>query len=277
MINTKRIELKKQNLIMSVKEIGQPTDRPILLLHGFPESSNEWESLALDLAKDHQYVILPDLRGFGESSDLSSLSKYSLDSLSKDIIELLNELGLKNVLLIGHDWGGVLAWYLIDHYPQFFNGLIVVSSPHYQIFQHELTHNPVQLLKSFYIFLAQLPLIPEFIFKRTQFKFIKRLLKNSGHPMTSNFDPIWSKNIASMLNWYRALRFYKKQVLYKNLTLSPCIIYGDRDPFFTQGLSEKALAYYPNSQIHRLKNCGHWPHHEKGEILLQLIKEYISS
>lgn len=277
MINTKRIELKKQNLIMCVKEIGRPNNRPILLLHGFPESSKEWESFAHDLAKDGHYIIIPDLRGFGDSSDNSSLSMYTLHSLAKDIVELLNVSGLKNVQLIGHDWGGVLAWYLNDHYPQSLNGLITISAPHYQIFHNELTHNPAQLLKSFYIFLAQLPLIPEFIFKRTQFKFIKKLLKNSGHPNTSNFDLVWSKNITSMLNWYRALRFYKKTAISKNLTASPCIIYGDSDPFFTPGLSEKALVYYPHAQIHKLKDCGHWPHHEQGDILLELIKKHISS
>ena len=118
----------------------QGSGDPILMLHGFPDHGGSWRELA-DLLAPQYRLIMPDLRGYGLSSRPEMVADYRMDLLVGDLIGLLDVLGLDQVYLCGHDWGGVLAYELARQMPERIAGLVALNAPPPQVFQDMIYFN----------------------------------------------------------------------------------------------------------------------------------------
>lgn len=281
MFNSNRIQLKKQNLMLSYRTYGNPGHTPLLILHGFPESSQQWEDFAQEFAKLGHYVICPDQRGFGNTHDNSSLSCYTINSLASDMIEFLDLLNISKIHLLGHDWGGAIGWFLSTNYSSYFESFTCLNAPHWRVMKKEITTNLKQMVRSWYIFFIQLPYLPERYFQMTNFKLIKELLKKSGHPLGERFEPqlelAWEKNIHSMLSWYRAILKFNDKNPPQRLQLKTRLLWGAQDPFFNQSLAQSTLDFCENAKLSIIGSSGHWPHHECKEVVFKALIDNINT
>lgn len=188
-------------------------DGPIMLfLHGYPFFGASWQHLLTRFAATHK-VIAPDLRGYGYTDKPQTVNQYHLQYLVEDVKALITQLSARQkVILVGHDWGGTLAWAVSQKYPQYIENLIVINAPPYNVLLDALQNDPAQreaskympLLKSDKVETAFLQSGPELLWKYG----FDRMLDNNH--ITQDFKlafyDSWNQpnSIRSAMNWYRA-------------------------------------------------------------------------
>src|SRR5258708_2338270 len=122
----------------------------IVFLHGFPEFWYEWKHQLEDFGKDH-LAVAPDMRGYNLSAKPSEVDQYQMKYLVEDVRALANHLGHKKFVLVGHDWGGAVAWSFAISHPEYLEKLVIVNAPHPGVFMRELRDNPAQQKASQYM------------------------------------------------------------------------------------------------------------------------------
>ncbi len=149
MIEQRRLKLST-GIVMNVALTGPDDAPPVILLHGFPESHRTWVKVAERLA-DRFRLIMPDLRGFGGSDRPQDVAAYATDTLVADLFALADALGIDRFALVGHDWGGAVAWAAALRGDPRIKRLGIVNSPHPAIFQRSIIENEAQRAGSQYI------------------------------------------------------------------------------------------------------------------------------
>ena len=122
----------------------------MILLHGYPETKASWDDVVPGLTAAGYRVLAPDQRGYGESDAPQAIDAYNLCHLSSDIVGLVYGLGESRATIVGHDWGGLVAWQVALNAPQFVDRLIILNLPHPRGIGRELAHNPKQQAASEY-------------------------------------------------------------------------------------------------------------------------------
>ncbi|MHB8875705.1 MAG: alpha/beta fold hydrolase [Myxococcaceae bacterium] len=166
-------------------ECGQPGRPLVVLLHGFPEYAGSWSEVMPRLAEAGFWAVAPDLRGYAGTDRPEG--GYDLDSLSDDIAALIEALGEKRAHLVGHDWGGAIAYHLAAHRPERVETLTVVNCPHPEVMKRRIWR-PGQLRRSWYMFFFQLPRIPEWLLSRRDGALVPRMLRAAAVDKT-RFTP----------------------------------------------------------------------------------------
>ena len=193
-------------------QTGGPEDgEPIVLLHGFPESHRTWREVAPALARDFR-VIAPDQRGFGASDKPEGVEAYRTDRILEDLIALADALGLARFTLVGHDWGGAVAWLAALKHPDRLSRLVIVNAPHPLVFQKSLFEDPAQRAASQYIDAFRNPAMEQGIAAMGLETFFAKSF--GGHADVSKLSDAerqaylddWGRPgaLTAMLNWYRA-------------------------------------------------------------------------
>ena len=196
---------------MAVAETG-PTDAPpVILLHGFPESHRTWARLA-PLLGDRLRLVMPDLRGFGQSDRPQDVEAYATDTLIADLFALADALGIDRFALVGHDWGGAIAWAAALRGNPRIERLAIVNSPHPWIFQKSLIEDARQRAASQYITAFRTPGMEAAVEAMGVERFFDKSF--GGHVDLATIDPAdralsiaeWSRPgaLTAMFNWYRA-------------------------------------------------------------------------
>ena len=206
-----RIDLPT-GVTLDVAVAGDPANPAIILLHGFPESHRTWRHQIPELAKDH-FVLAPDQRGFARSSKPADVSDYTPDKMVGDLIALADHFGIATFTLVGHDWGGAIAWMAALARPDRIARLIIVNAPHPFVFQRGLFDDLAQREASQYITAFRNPALERHIesiglpaffdgsfLRHTDFE------KVAGEKAA--YLDEWSQPgaMTAMLNWYRASR-----------------------------------------------------------------------
>jgi pimeloyl-ACP methyl ester carboxylesterase len=194
--------------------LSGPADAPpVILLHGFPESHRTWRGLE-PLLRDRFRLIMPDQRGYAGSDKPKGKANYKTDKLVDDVFALADALGVEAFSLVGHDWGGAVAWASALRHDPRVERLAIINSPHPAIFARTLVESAEQRAASQYINAFKAPGFERFIrIKGFEWFFEKAF---SGHldPASvpdaekQQYIAEWSQPgaFAAMLNWYRAAR-----------------------------------------------------------------------
>jgi pimeloyl-ACP methyl ester carboxylesterase len=255
----------------------------MLMLHGFPEFWYSWRYQIPEFAKYFQ-VVAVDLRGYNDSDKPKEQSAYVMDEFIKDVEGVIRGLGHEKCVLVGHDWGGAIAWYFAYTYPQMLEKLIVLNIPHPAKFSQGM-RTPQQLLKSFYIFLFQLPWLPEFLIEFSDYQ----LLENAFQGMAVDKSAFTAADInaykhaaakpgalTAMLNYYRNIF---QQNLFNSswgiLEVPTLMIWGENDSALGKELSYGTEAYVRDFRIRYISNCSHWVQQEKPELVNQYMREFL--
>ncbi|MEG3163868.1 alpha/beta hydrolase [Sphingomonas sp. PB2P19] len=195
---------------LDVQVAGNPSHPPIVLLHGFPESHRTWRHIVPDLAQDH-FVLAPDQRGYASSSKPEGVAEYTPDKIVADLLALADHFGLTRFTLVGHDWGGAVAWMAALKHPDRIARLVIINAPHPFVFQRSLFDDPAQRAASQYITAFRNPEIERHVDRiglETFFdtSFAAHVPREAIADEKTIYLDQWSQPgaLTAMLNWYRA-------------------------------------------------------------------------
>lgn len=255
----------------------------MLMLHGFPEFWYSWRHQIPEFAKDFKVVAL-DLRGYNDSDKPKNQSAYVMDEFVRDVEGVIRGLGYDKCVLVGHDWGGAIAWNFAYSHPEMVERLIVLNIPHPAKFGEGL-RTPQQLLRSSYIFFFQLPGIPELAIQSLDYQ----LIENAFKGMAVNKSAITRADIdaykdaaakrgalTAALNYYRNI--FQQRILNQTwgvLQVPTLMIWGENDTALGQELTYGTEVYVQNFQIKYIPNCSHWVQQEKPELVNQYMREFL--
>jgi len=255
----------------------------MLMLHGFPEFWYSWRHQIPEFAKDYKVVAL-DLRGYNKSDKPQDSSAYVMSEFIKDIAGVIKGLGYSNCVLVGHDWGGMIAWCFAYAHPEMLERLIVLNIPHPAKFAQGLL-TPQQLLRSSYVFFFQLPLLPEVLIQLSDYQAIESAFKGMAVDKSAftKADIEAYKNAASrrgaltsMLNYYRNIFRGLIRKDWTVLDVPTLMIWGQDDTALGKELTYGTEAYVRNFQIKYIPNCSHWVQQEQPALVNQYMREFLA-
>jgi epoxide hydrolase 4 len=261
----------------------------VILLHGFPEFWYSWRHQIPALAR-HFKVVVPDLRGYNESD--KPASGYDLDTLSLDIRGLIENLGYLKAHVVGHDWGGAIAWHLAQTFPQVLHRLAVLNAPHPQRFMQELMSNADQVRRSWYMLAFQIPGLPEWLIQNNLRTFVKNMLQGQAIRKgafsardTEMYEAALEKPgvLTAALSYYR--QWLSPQTWWqqwgrspKLVTVPTLVLWGEDDVFLSQQLTQgiDKLVSGP-LQLTSIPQCGHWIQQEVPQTVNRELLNFLRS
>jgi len=264
-----------------------PVDGPlVVLLHGFPEFWYGWRHQIGPLAEAGFRVLAPDQRGYNLSEKPRGLAHYALDALADDVAALIDAAGRSRAAVVGHDWGGVVAWWLALKYPERVERLAILNAPHPDFLTGGKWVRPRQLLRSWYVVAFQLPWLPEAGLGAFHGKGLADSLRKTSRPGTFTDDELaryraaWAqpRALTAMINWYRAA-LRAKPASPPNPRVRPptFIIWGAKDAFIDRRYANDALARCDSGRLEFVEEATHWVHLEEPERVNNLLTGFLRS
>ncbi len=254
----------------------------VVLLHGFPEFWYSWRHQIPALTAAGFRVIAPDMRGYNQSEKPLGIRNYDIDTLTDDVVGLIHHAGEERAVIIGHDWGGAVAWHTAMRHSAAVQRLIVLNCPHPAIFLRRIW-TPRQLLRSWYIFFFQLPWLPERWVRRKDFAGLERLwTRDPVRPGAFTAEDIAAYKqalaqpgaLTATVNYYRAMfrrgPFAAKRVM-KPIEVPTLLIWGERDRHLGIHLLDGTEQWVPNLSIERLPDASHWVQNDAPERVNGLL------
>jgi pimeloyl-ACP methyl ester carboxylesterase len=256
----------------------------MLMLHGFPEFWYSWRHQIPEFSSDFK-VVAPDLRGYNDSDKPASQSAYVMNEFVKDVKGIIHGLGYDSCVLVAHDWGGGIAWNFAYTYPEMVERLIIMNHPHYAKFSKGF-QTPQQLLRSWYVFFFQLPVIPELYLQAQDYQFIENAFKG----MAIN-KSVFSKEVidayknaaakpgalTAMINYYRNIFSQFSNHNWSVLEVPTLMIWGEEDTALGKELTYGTEAYVDDFQIKYIPNCSHWVQQEQPELVNRYMREFLTA
>jgi pimeloyl-ACP methyl ester carboxylesterase len=245
--------LRRGSLSFDVHDDGPLDGEPVVLLHGFPEDSSSWSRVAPSLHGAGLRTLALDQRGYSPGARPCPRAAYRLDFLVQDVLALLSVTGPAHV--VGHDWGGNVAWALAAWAPDRVRSLTVLSTPHPGALSRSLVRSD-QVLRSLYVGFFQLPALPEALLRRS----MPSLLRSSGLPAeeaeryTARMrDP---GALRAALNWYRALPLARTPVA--DVTVPTTYVWGDGDQALGRRAAQDTERFVRAPYRFVELGAGHW-------------------
>jgi pimeloyl-ACP methyl ester carboxylesterase len=270
---------------LSVVDAG-PEDGPlVILLHGFPEFSYAWREQIGSLAAAGWRVLAPDQRGYHTSDKPPRIRDYRMSLLVADVIGLIDAHGRADAVVIGHDWGGVVAWSAAQAHPDRVRALVAINAPHPGAMRDTLRTSRAQRKRSKYFFWFQLPMLPEWLLRRHDYSALRRALVTTAAADTfsaedlSRYLDAWSSPgaVTGMLNWYRAMRFPSPTPARATVAAPTLLIWGVDDVFLGEELVEPSLARCADGQLLRVADAGHWVQHEHPQTVATALSNFLGT
>lgn len=268
---------------LRVVEAG-PADGPVIvLLHGFPEFSYSWRHQIPFLAEAGFRVIAPDLRGYNLSDKPPRVRDYRIEKLVLDITLLIGQTSAGRATLVGHDWGGIIAWFTAMWHPECLERLVILNAPHPAAYIRELGRSS-QLLRSWYALFFQVPWIPERVISWSDFAMARKLFRGGPARNSNEREADVRRYIESLaqpgaltaaINYYRAaLRYDSRRV--SSIQTSTLLIWGHRDAYLVPELASDLEQWVKELRVEHLPDATHWVQNDEPEKVNGLIKEFCS-
>lgn len=281
-------------ITLNVALAGGPESPAVILLHGFPESHRTWREVAPRL-QDRFFVVTPDLRGFAGSDLPQDAAEYKTDLLVDEIFALADALDIDQFALVGHDWGGAIAWAAALRGDPRLTRLGIINSPHPVVFQKSLIENAGQRAASQYITAFRTTGFEKMVgamgyeafFEKTFSRHVD--LAKISEAEKQQYLADWSQPGAfnAMLNWYRGSRVVVPppgadvslpdwlQRTFPKVKIPTLVIWGLKDaallPVQLEGLDE----YVDDLTIVRLPEVGHFAPWEAGEEVAAALEAFL--
>lgn len=294
MTETRRIALST-GITLNVALAGENADDPIIFLHGFPESQRTWRHQIQALADDH-LVVAPDQRGFAGSDKPEGVENYETGRIVADVLALADALRLKHFTLVGHDWGGAVAWAAALQHPLRIRRLAIVNAPHPLVFQRSLIEDEAQRAASQYIRAFRSPMMETGIRAMGFDTFFDKTF--GAHADLSKIAPEekqlylddWSREgaLTAMLNWYRAAKVEVPALgedaslpLWTRLPFPPVtqptlVVWGLKDAALLPVQLEGLHAEVRDLRLVTSASAGHFIPWEEPETVTAAIRDFLA-
>ncbi|SEQ26335.1 alpha/beta fold hydrolase [Natrinema salaciae] len=268
---------------LHVVAAGDEADPLIVLLHGFPEFWYAWRAQIPTLVEAGYRVLVPDLRGYNLSEKPDGVRSYRVRESSRDVVDLIATENRDVAHVVGHDWGGMVAWDLGLRHPETVDRLAVVNAPHPTAYLQQLAANPEQLFRSLYAVFFQLPWLPEHVCRYGDYRILERGLRKTAAPGTFSGDDLaryrraWGRDgaLTGMLNWYRAAARYPPIPRTERVEVPTLIVWGENDNALVPQLAVDSADCCDESRLELLPETSHWVPHEAPARLTSLLLEHV--
>ncbi len=266
----------------------------MVMLHGFPEFWYSWRHQIPVMAQRFQ-VVAPDMRGYNQTEKPVGVGNYRLSVLMEDIRGLVQALGRDRCVLVAHDWGGGVAWPLAMKYPQLVDRLIIMNCPPPATLMRHLQKNRTQLRRSYYMFLFQLPWLPEMALRRKDYQLIEKAFRGWAIDKSafSELDIRLFKEAAAKpgaltggINYYRAAMREAFKSLLKGETpggdggkvkCPTLVIWGENDEALGKELTYDFHQEVEGPlEIKYIPNCSHWVQQEQPELVNRYMLDWLA-
>ena len=236
------------------------------------------------MVKEGCRVIVPDQRGYNLSDKPHGVKSYRMQELVNDVVGLIDALDYEKVNLVGHDWGGIVAWVLANKHPDRLHKLSVMNAPHPAVMRKALSRDLDQIRRSWYAMAFQLPWLPEAWLKRDNWRGAELALRGSGkvHTFTDEeierYKEAWSQPNAmtSMINWYRASvrnpGWIPNDMRIKIPTL---MMWGTKDFALTRRMARPSMDYVDDGNLILFPEATHWVQHDAADEVNHYLIDFI--
>jgi len=261
----------------------------ILFLHGFPEFWYAWTPLLAEFGRDYHAVAL-DMRGYNLSAKPEAVDAYRIPVIVEDVRVLAAKLDARKFVLVGHDWGGVIAWAFAAQHPEMLGKLVIINAPHPTVFARELAQNPDQQKASSYFNLFNSPQAEQAL-SANEFS---GLFQAFGSALNAEdrkeYLAAWKQpgGLTGGLNYYRAAQLRSPagappgaqapalQPL-APITTPTLVIWGEKDTALLTGNLEGLDQYVKPLAIRRIPDGSHWVVHEKPGLVIHYVRDFLKS
>jgi pimeloyl-ACP methyl ester carboxylesterase len=273
---------------LSVAEAGDPSGEPVVLLHGFPEHSHSWRFQLPALAEAGYHAVAPDLRGYGGSDRPTAVEAYAAPALVGDVAGLIRALGHERAHVVGHDWGGGLAWGLAGNLPEVVRSLTILNAPQGPVSARLRSEDAGQRAKSWYMLLFQFPGVAEAWLSDDDFANLRGFVFDTAAPGT--FPPEDREvfvdalrrdgALTAALNWYRAnmppASWLRDPPDPPEIAVPTMIIWGEADAYMSPQLLERSAATVTGPlRVERLPGVSHWVQQEVPDRVNELLLDFL--
>jgi len=264
------------------------TGRPVVLLHGFPEFWFSWRYQIPALAAAGYAAVAPDMRGYNTSEKPHGVAAYGIDALVADVVALVDRIGNGPAFLVGHDWGGIVAWYAAMRHPERFEKLVVLNAPHPATYARDFWTTS-QGLRSFYWLLFQLPRLPEALIRARDWRAIDEMFRREvfntdafARGEIGRYKEALARPgaITSMVNYYRAIFRHARRVGISDLKpigIPTLLLWGERDPHLCPSLASGLEPWVTDLTVRRLRGAGHWIQMDEPEVVSNAMLEFFAA
>lgn len=286
MQNVDHAFIKTTGVRLHVAQAG-PTDGPLaILLHGFPEAHFEWQRQLPALAAAGFRVLAPDQRGYNLSDKPQEVAAYNLDTLVDDVLGLIEHTAREKAYIVGHDWGGAVAWWLAARYPERVERLVILNVPHPIVLGRALRTSWSQRRRSWYMFYFQLARLPEASLRAGNWRALARTMQRSSVPGTfseadmKRYRTAWAQPGAAtgMVNWYRAMwQARPRRLASVRITVPTLVLWGLRDNVLGAEMIQPSLDLCDDGRLVAFDDATHWVAHEKPDAVNRRLLEFLSA
>ena len=262
----------------TTKLSGDKQDIPVILLHGFPESSVIWNRLTADLTYMGYYTVAFDQRGYSFKARPDEASQYEISHLASDVIAMADALGIKEFHLIGHDWGSAVGWQVASDYPARLKSFTSLSIPHLAAFSRAYIEDSIQHTSSKYIRDFQTNKVPEYMLAKNDYEVLRSIWSAHDEDEIASYINLFSqeKALSSAINWYRAnYNLFVKGFDTGKIDVPVLFIWGNEDKAVQRSGVEWTKSYVSDYYRFVEVNAGHWLMQESYEEVQKEIVQHL--
>ena len=285
----------KSGLHMRVARAGRGP--LVVMMHGFPECWYSWRHQIRALSDSYDCVAL-EMRGYGETDAPPGKQNYTIDKLVGDAADVIEALGHQRATVIGHDWGGAIAWATALMRPDVVERLIVMNCPHPERMSYALRHNPRQMMRSWYMLFFQIPRLPEWILRRRNYDAVVRALRDGTIQKNVFTDADIEYFRAAFRNPYSltaAINYYRAALrstfmtrpggqgsandwASRKISAPTLLIWGEQDFALGKELTYDMQGLFTGPfEIKYIPDSGHWVQQEKPDLVNQYVRYFLSA
>ncbi len=269
-------QFRRGPLTFDVREGGPADGEPVVLLHGFPQDKDSWKHIEPLLHEAGLRTFVFDQRGYSPGARPKGRREYTGDKLATDVIALLDAAGLEWAHIVGHDWGGGVAWGVATNYADRVRSVTVLSTPHPGALV-EAGRKSSQALKSWYMFAFQLPWLPEVVVSNRR---VADGLKRSGLPAEHaehNARLMAQPGAATgAVNWYRGLPFTMREPV-RRTSVPTTYVWGSRDAYLGRYAAEHTADWVTGPYRFVEVDGHHWLPETQPQRMAELITEQVTA
>lgn len=265
----------REDLTFEVADAGPRDGEPVLLLHGFPEDASSWDAVLPRLHRVGLRTLTLDQRGYAPEAAPPEKARYRTGDLVGDVLAVLDALDIDRVHLVGHDWGGGIAWATAQRAPERLATLTVLSTPHPSAVRRAL-RTLDQLRRSWYIGAFQVPRLPELALSRGMHRFLARagLPDSVARRYAGRFST--PRSLRGPINWYRSASLTGgRSGATEVITVPTTYVWGNRDAALGRTGAEGTAAFVGADYRFVELDAGHWLPELEPEAVADAVRERV--
>ncbi|XP_046582062.1 epoxide hydrolase 4-like [Haliotis rubra] len=263
---------------------GDETKPLMLFVHGFPEFWYSWRFQLREFKNDYRVVAI-DMRGYGDSDKPSGVANYQMSKLVTDLKQIIPALGYRSCVLVGLDWGAVIARIFASKHPHMVDKLITMNCPRPDIIHNYLETHMFELKKVWYILFFQVPFLPELMLLVNDMKLMETTMAGPNGNLTvgtlSTEDMEAYKYALSrpgaataVIDYYRAfIRFPPRKI--SKISCPLLVIWGCKDMILDRDMSAAAAAVVDNQTVKYIEEAGHWVMMDTPDIVNKHMRDFL--